>query len=263
MTATIPTATTLVLDFLTAVTDRKMSAQRLCEAGSVLGYSEATMRVAITRLVQQGKILKLERGWYSPNAQRNRLQLDVENWRERADWIVPWNGGWIAVHEGAINRQDKTALRQHQRALKLRGFQKWNSGLYLRPDNLQGGVEALRAELAELGVAKGAQLFVATEFDPGQAAELRQLWDIPALRRDYAKMLSRLVASKRRLKKLDLSAAGRESLLVGRELIGQMLRDPLLPAEMVRGQDYRELAQIIAEYQDFSREIWNRVFSGA
>src|SRR2546430_2115355 len=125
MTSKLPSAGILVLDFLAGSADRRMTAQELCRAGLVMGYSDATMRVALTRLAQQGKILKLERATYSLNTQRNRLQLDIENWRERVNWIVAWRGDWIAVHDGAADRSDKSNLRRHQRALLLRGFRKW------------------------------------------------------------------------------------------------------------------------------------------
>ena len=263
MTLEIPSTTTLVLDLLAAKADRKMSAQDLCRAGSIMGYGESPMRVALTRLAQRGKILKLGRATYSLDSQNTRLQLDVENWRERSSWTAPWDGNWIAAHDGAISGQDKTKFRQHQRALTLRGFRKWKPGLHLRPNNRNGGAAALRKELAELGVAAGTQLFVATEFDSKQTAEILRLWNIPGLRRDYAKMIAQLEASKLRLKKLDPASAAREALLVGRGLIGHMLRDPLLPTEMVQGIEFHELAKLIADYQDLSRKIWDQVLSDA
>jgi phenylacetic acid degradation operon negative regulatory protein len=259
----IPSATTLVLDFLAAAADHKMSAQGLCHACSIMGYGEAATRVALTRLAQQGKILKLERATYLLDSRSNRLQRDVENWRERITWIVPWGGDWLAVHDGAINRREKSGLRRHRRALELRGFKEWRPGLQVRPNNLSGGAETLRRQLAELGLAAGAELFVATGFDQKQTPVLRRLWNLPALRRNYAKMRSRLEQSERRLKSAGPVAGARESLLVGRELIGQMLKDPLLPVEMVESEEYLQLAGLIADYQDFSRRIWDRVLAEA
>jgi phenylacetic acid degradation operon negative regulatory protein len=125
MISKLPSAAILVLDFLAGSANRQMSAQDVCRAGLIMGYSDATMRVALTRLAQQGKIVKRERATYSLNTQKNRLQLDIENWRERVNWIASWRGDWAAVHDGTANRSDKTNLRRHQRALLLRGFRKW------------------------------------------------------------------------------------------------------------------------------------------
>lgn len=258
----LPSAATLVLDFLAASFSGQMSAQDVCRAGLIMGYSDATMRVALTRLARQKKIVKRERATYSLNAQRNRLQLDVENWQERINWIAPWRGDWIVVHDGTANRSDKTNWRRHQRALLLRGFRKWKQCLYVRPNNLIGGAEALRSQLNELGLANGAELFVAQGFSEHQTSELLRLWNIPALRSGYERLLSRARDGQRRLVKLGAETAARESLLVGRDLIGCILQDPLLPSEIIAGVQLRELAHAIGEYQTLSRKIWDKVITG-
>ena len=261
MTAKVPSAANLVLDILAATSHRQRSAQDLCRAGSIMGYSDATMRVALTRLAQEGKIVKQERASYSLNTQGNRLQLEIENWRERVEWVVPWHGDWISVHDGTTDRSDKTNLRRHQRALLLRGFRKWKQGFYLRPNNLAGGAGALRDQLNELGLAKGAELFVARDFCEQQISELLGLWNIPVLRRSYDKLLVRAKDGQRRLMEIRPEVAARESLLVGRDLISSILRDPLLPPEIVKGLQLRELAHAIGEYQTVSRRIWDGVLS--
>lgn len=257
----LPSATTLVLDFLAAAAGRAMAAQDLCRAGLVMGYSEAAIRVALTRLAQQGKIVKLERAMYALDSGRNRLQRDVETWAGRVTWMRPWDGGWIGVHDGAVDRADRAAWRDHQRALRLRGFETWLPGFHLRPDNLAGGVEGLRVELGELGLARGAGVFEAGAFSPDQRSGILALWDIPALRRGYAERLEQAMEGERRLASLDLMAAARESLLVGRELIGHMLRDPLLPEALIEGTQLQDLAAAVARYQAASQAIWNRALA--
>ena len=261
MTSKLPSAAILVLDFLAGSANRQMSAQDVCRAGLIMGYSDATMRVALTRLAQQGKIVKRERATYSLNTQKNRLQLDIENWRERVNWIASWRGDWAAVHDGTANRSDKTNLRRHQRALLLRGFRKWKQGLFVRPNNLIGGAPALRRELNDLGLANGAELFVAQGFSEHQTSELLRLWNIPAMQREYKKLLARARDGQRRLLELHPETAARESLLVGRDLIGYILRDPLLPFEILAEAQLPELAKAIEEYQTRSRKIWNKIMS--
>ena len=263
MSTSHPSAATLVLDFLAASADRKMSAQALCCAGAIMGFSEATIRVALTRLAQQKKIVKLERASYALDTRRNRLQFDVENWRERVDWIAPWRGDWIIVADGMVDRVDKTGLRRHHRALLLRGFQKWKPGLHVRPNNLVGGAQALRQQLPQLGLANGAELFVARDFDAKQSAALSGLWNASALRRGREKTLARAETSRRRLARMDTAAAARETLLVGRELIGAVLHDPLLPPELAPGVGIQKLAQAISDYQSLSRQIWDRALAQA
>jgi len=262
MTLKSPSAALLILDALATSAARQRTAQELCCAGLIMGHSDATMRVALTRLTQQGKILKRERATYSLNTGRDRLQLEIENWRERVNWIVAWKGEWIAVYDGAADRSDKTGLRRHQRALLLRGFRKWKQGLFVRPDSLTGGAPALRRELSELGLAKGAELFVAQGFNEHQNSELLRLWNIPAMQREYKKLLARARDGQRRLQELHSEDAARESLLVGRDLIGHVLRDPLLPFEILAGTQLQTLVKAIEEYQTRSRKIWDKIMSG-
>jgi len=87
------------------------------------------------------------------------------------------------------------------------------------------------------------------------------LWNLSALRRSYEKLLSRARDGQKRLIELNAKAAARESLLVGRDLIGAVLRDPLLPPEIIGGVQIRELAQAIGEYQALSRNIWDGVMA--
>lgn len=262
MTLKSPSAAILILDALATSDARQRTAQELCCAGAVMGYSDATIRVALTRLAQQGKILKRGRATYSLNTEQDRLQLEIENWRERVNWIAAWQGDWIVVHDGAADRSDKTGLRRHQRALLLRGFRKWKQGLFVRPDNLTGGPPALRRELGDLGLAKGAELFVAQGFTEHQTTELLHLWNIPALRREYKDLLAQVGDGQRRLQKLHPEDAARESLLVGRNLIGYVLRDPLLPFELLAGAQFPVLVKAIDEYQARSKAIWDQIMRG-
>jgi phenylacetic acid degradation operon negative regulatory protein len=263
MTMKTPSAAILILDVLAASAARQRTAQELCCAGAIMGHSDATMRVALTRLAQQGKILKRERATYSLNTERNRLQLEIEHWRERVQWIVSWQGEWIVVHDGATDRSDKTGLRRHERALLLRGFRKWKQGLFVRPNNLVGGAATLRHDLDDLGLAKGTELFAAVGFSDHQKSELLRLWNIPALQREYKRLLARTQDGRRRLLELRPENAARESLLVGRDLIGHILRDPLLPFEILAEAQLPSLVREIDEYQTRSRKIWDKVIGGS
>lgn len=256
------TASTLVLDIVAGNASGRRTAQQICRAGALMGFSEPSVRVALTRLVQSGKIEKLARGSYALDTRRTRWQRDIETWRERVDWLGPWNGAWIMAADGTPIR-DSTRARWHRRALALRGFRKWRPGLHARPDNLRGGVEAMRAQMATLGLSRGAELFIATGLDQGQVASLLGRWDVAANSAEHSRLLARAEEGLDRLSRLEIEEAARESLLLGRELIGAVLRDPLLPPELVQGVGIRKVAKTVAAYQDASREIWNQALSAA
>ncbi|MGV2980390.1 hypothetical protein ACERNI_09305 [Camelimonas sp. ID_303_24] len=261
MEASLPSATTVVLDLLSARHGEPMSARDVCEGCVIVGHAEAVARVAITRLLRQKKILRQGRALYALNAAGRPLQRDVSTWRQRIDNVVAWSGDWVAVHDASVSRRDRTLLRRHHRALDLRGFRCWSGGLWLRPDNLRGGVMALRQDLGALGLAAGAQVLVARGFTPEQCAGIRALWDVRALAADYADRLRLLEDSGRRLQEMEPRAAARECLLLGRAQIGLMLRDPLLPAEMAPDAPRRHLVAALQAYQTRSRDIWRAVLS--
>ncbi|GHE62006.1 hypothetical protein GCM10019059_21850 [Camelimonas fluminis] len=263
MEASLPSATTVVLDLLSARHGEPMSARDVCEGCVIVGLTEAVARVAITRLLRQKKVLRQGRALYALNTAGRPLQRDVSAWRQRLDNVAPWSGDWVAVHDAGVSRRDRTLLRRHHRALDLRGFRCWSGGLWLRPDNLRGGVTALREDLGALGLGAGAQVLVASGLTREQCACIHALWDVRALAADYADRLRMLEESGRRLPGLEPRAAARECLLLGRALIGQMLRDPLLPAEMTPDAPRRHLVAALEAYQTRSREIWRAVLNTA
>lgn len=256
MTTPLPAATDLVLDFLSTAKGGKMSAQDLCRAGVVMGLAEPVVRVALTRLVRQEKLSKMARGVYAFHPGYRTLYQDVGSWRERLGWMTRWKGGWIGVHDGGLVGGERTQARRHQRALALRGFRQWKTGLHLRPDNLRGGVEALRAQLVERGLIEGAEMFSLSGLSEAQGMSARSLWDVKALRATYAGALKRLAASEGRLSRLSPEAGAREALLLGREVIAQIVRDPLLPEEILQGDERPRLVAAMTAYQARSFAIW-------
>lgn len=259
MTTPLPAATDLVLDFLSTAKEGEMSVQDLCRAGVVMGLAEPVVRVALTRLVRLEKLTKTGRGVYAFHPAYGALYQDVGNWRQRLGGMTRWKGAWIGVHDGGLVGGDRTHARRHQRALALRGFRPWRPGLYLRPDNLTGGVEAMRTQLSERGLIEGAEVFSLSGFSPDQARDVLALWDVKALRRAYARALKQLAVSENRLARLSPEAGARESLLLGREVIAQIVRDPLLPEEILEGDERRRLVAAMAAYQGRSFAIWAEV----
>ncbi len=258
-----PSAADLMLDLLAAADGGRLTVQDLCRGGAAMGLGEAVVRVALTRLGQQNKIRKVDRGAYTIHPARRSLQEDVEHWLDRLNWMVTWRGRWIAVHDPELARLSKTQLRHHRRALALRGFRTWTPGLHLRPDNLRGGVQAMRAQLYDLGLVENTPVFVASQLTEAQTQAVMKLWDVGALQANYTDLLKQLNASEKGLRKLDDLAAARECLLLGRHVISQIVRDPLLPKEMMGGSERQVLIERTQAYQTRSKAIWARVLNPA
>jgi phenylacetic acid degradation operon negative regulatory protein len=250
-----PKAPEVILDLLMA-NGTALSSQVLCRAGAVMQLSETAVRVALTRLCEQGKLGQPARGVYAISAASRPLFRDVDAWRRKEESMVAWNGDWVAVHDTLVQRSDKTAWRHHCLALALRGFAQFEPGLHLRPDNLEGGIVALRSGLAGLGLSPQATVFRLTGLDEVRHARAGGLWKADALIRQYAALAGALDAHTEVLRQDGVVETLRESLLLGREAIGLLVRDPLLPPELMPPQARQTLMAAAARYQDAARRLW-------
>lgn len=258
-----------------------MTVSQICRGGEIMGYSAASMRVAITRLARQGKVTRPARGEYALNSADHRLQLTVSDWRARMDAVIPWSGLWIGVQDGGVSRTDRAHARAHDLALDLGGFRRWRPGLCIRPNNLAGGVAALRSELHSLGMMPQAEVFSIGSLSQEQEHAVVQLWDTEHLLRDYTRKLALLSDS---LARLDAAlalaevrpttlqpaqadqeqapdrdcetAAARECLLLGRALIADLLRDPRLPEPLATTAPRQAVTEALAQYQSSAKRLW-------
>ena len=251
----IPSAPELILDLLVAHSGM-LSAQSLCRAGALMGIGESTLRVALTRLASDGKIERSERGSYALNRAGPALSRTVDGWRQRGAQAVAWRHEWLAVHDAGVPRADKTAWRHHGLALSLRGFAPLQPGLHIRPDNLRGGLAAERDQLQGLGLSSSALVFRLADLDAATQAAARKLWNVRALATDYQRLQAGLERSEKRLGTRPLEAAVRESLLLGRAVIAHLIRDPLLPAELMSPAPRVALLAVARRYQDKARKLW-------
>jgi hypothetical protein len=140
----------LILNLLLGAGGAPLGAREAVAACALMGVQEGSTRVALARLVAAGMLQPGGRGLYTLGAAAQPLAADVATWRAGEQRVRPWLGDWVAVHAGALGRSDRAALRSRERALDLLGLAELERGLYLRPDNLAGGVAGVRARLASL-----------------------------------------------------------------------------------------------------------------
>ena len=257
---TMLSATDLVLDLLSTHDRHELSVAALCHAGELCGLRAQNVRVALNRLQRQQRVVSPERGLYRLDTATSGLFGEVESWLRREQRVQDWHGGWAAVLDTAVPRRDKTAWRRHERALALRGFRPLgDSGLRLRPDNLSGGVAGLRKDLARLGLAGEARVFVVTELSPADDKQARRLWDGAALKQQYRCLSRQLAASHKTLSRRPEADAAAESLRLGRAAIRLILLDPLLPDTLIDNRPRQELAERMGAYQRDAKAIWMRL----
>lgn len=252
-----PSAPELMLDLLMAH-GGPLPVQALCRAGALLGISDSTVRVSLTRLAADAKIRRAARGSYVLERAGPALSRTVDDWLQREAQRVPWRGDWLGVHDAGVPRADKTAWRRHALALALRGFAPLLPGLQTRPDNLVGGLAAERATLSALGLAPQAVVFRLADLDAATAARARRLWDVAGMAAACKRMRAALHTSQARWPQQPLDAAVRDSLLLGRAVIAHLLRDPLLPDELMPPAPRQQLHMAMQDYQQQARVLWRQ-----
>jgi phenylacetic acid degradation operon negative regulatory protein len=252
-----PKAHDLVLDLMIA-DGKPLSAENLCRAGGLFGIGGTAVRVALTRLVASRKIMRLGRGLYTIDPSGPALSRAIDDWQQRHVRTTTWNADWLAVHDSTVMRSHKTAWRRHSLALALRGFAALRPTLHIRPDNLAGGLQAERAQLAALGVAASALVFRLADLDPLEQSRAAALWDVRRLTAEHRALRSALGKSQRMLRRRPMDAALCESLMLGRTVIGYLLREPVLPAEMMSPVSRIQLVEATKAYQDEALGLWRQ-----
>ncbi|MDP2228546.1 MAG: PaaX family transcriptional regulator C-terminal domain-containing protein [Moraxellaceae bacterium] len=254
-----PNPRSLILNLLLAAEGEPLSARDAIASCALFGIRENSVRVTLVRLAAAGLIEAAGRGAYRLGPNATELAADVATWRTAEDRLREWSGGWVVVHVGSLGRSDRVALRARDRALALLGLRELERGLFLRPDNLQGGVAAVRERLHKLGQGSEAAVFVAHDLDAAREQRARALWDGDTLSRAYRDMRARLEDWLARADELEPDVAARESFLLGNEAIRQLVFDPLLPAPLVDTAARHAFTDAVQRFDKAGHVIWQRL----
>ncbi|MDT9593732.1 PaaX family transcriptional regulator C-terminal domain-containing protein [Nocardioides zeae] len=229
-------ARSVVLSLLLGAHPARLDAARLTEAAVELGVPIATARVALSRAVAGGDLLR-EDGAYALAPRHVARQARQDE--AVADLGRPWDGTWETAVVVASGRSasERAALRT---ALAARRLAELREGVWMRPANL-------RREDDRAGADDGLEVLEARPRDPRALAA--RLWDLPGWAgaaeawgerlRDAAEPGVRLAA-----------AAG---------LVRHLATDPLLPAELLpSGWPGARLRRQYAGYRGEVRRMLDR-----
>jgi len=253
------TARNLILNTLLAAEGHGQTVREAIATCALFGIRENSVRVALVRLAADKLIEATGRGTYRLGRRATALARDVATWRTAEARVRDWNGGWITVHVGALGRSNRVALRARNRALALLGLRELDRGLYVRPDNLLGGVGEVRGRLRKLGLDDAAAVFVATGFDSDREARARTLWDGTALTQSYRSTSRKLERWRTRAGSLAPEVAAREAFLLGNDAIRLLVFDPLLPEPLIDGSERRAFAALVLRHEEAGRALWRRL----
>lgn len=243
----------LVLTLL-GISRRTLAVRELVAIGSLFGFEQNAMRVAIARLSRRGDLENVGAA-YALTTRAARLGRWAEEWRRGDRRLRRWRGDWLCVlHPTGVER---TPRRKSARALERLGFRSERLSLWVRPDNLRKRRDDVAAELVDLGLVDGAEVFVGNSFSKETMAWWAQsLWPTEGIRSDLERSLREIEASRKQLDSLPTMRALVESYLVGDRAVRCLTRDPLLPDEICDGGPRRALTEALLEYDRVGRTLW-------
>jgi phenylacetic acid degradation operon negative regulatory protein len=196
------------------------------------GIKDTTLRVALTRMVSAGDLVRSDDGY--------RLSERLLARQRRQDAALhpvtrDWDGTWLTAVVTAVgtDARARAGLRitlQHSRFAELR------EGLWLRPDNLAG---ALPAE-----VLGRVRVLRAVDDTPAELAST--LWDLSGWSQTGHRLLDEMA-----------TAAGIPArFTVAAAVVRHLLTDPVLPPELLPAG--WPAGRLRAAYADFAAELLAR-----
>jgi phenylacetic acid degradation operon negative regulatory protein len=226
------TARSVVLSVLLGAHPAWATASELIRLTADFGIKETTLRVALTRMVSAGDLIRSADGYRLSDRllARQRRQDEAMRPRTRA-----WRGYWhvLIVTSVGTDARTRAALRttmHHKRFGELR------EGVWMRPDNLDLGLDS--------DVAARMRVLKARDDAPAELAG--QLWDLPAWTETGHRLLDGMAAA--------TGIPGR--FVVAAAMVRHLLTDPMLPAELLPA-DWPG-ARLRAAYHGFATELLER-----
>ncbi|MGV0834090.1 PaaX family transcriptional regulator C-terminal domain-containing protein [Mycolicibacterium thermoresistibile] len=199
------TARSVVLSVLLGAHPAHATAGELVELTEDFGIRESTLRVALTRMVGAGDLIRSAGGYRLSDRllarqRRQDAALDPQ--------VRPWTGQWttLVITSVGTDARTRASLRT---TLQDNRFAELREGVWLRPDNLP-------AELAP-DIEQRVHRLHARDDDP--VALARRLWDLPGWAATGEQLLDEMAGA------ADVPAR----FVVAARMVRHLLADPVLP----------------------------------
>ena len=226
------TARSVVLSVLLGAHPAWATAAELVRLTDDFGIKETTLRVALTRMVGAGDLVRSDDGYRLSDRLLGRQ-------RRQDDALHPpireWDRSWITVVVTAVGTDARTRATLRTAMLHSR-FGELREGVWLRPGNL----------VTELPDEVRGRVRVLRASDDAPAELAATLWDLPA----WSK------AGHRLLRDMDRAAGIPERFAVAAAMVRHLLTDPVLPADLVPADWPAD--QLRLAYADFAALLASR-----
>ncbi|MCH9728459.1 MAG: PaaX domain-containing protein, C- domain protein [Actinomycetia bacterium] len=226
------TARSVVLSVLLGAHPAWATAGELIFLTRDFGIRESTIRVALTRMVSAGDLVRSEDGYRLSDRllERQRRQDDAINPRRHS-----WDGTWTTLVITSIGDEARAraALRN---TLQNKRFAELREGVWMRPDNV--GVE--------LGDEVTERVRVLRASDDAPVELAARLWDLAGWARAGRDMLTAMAEAG--------DVPGR--FAAAASMVRHLLTDPVLPDELL--PDGWPGGALRVAYEDFATELVGR-----
>ncbi|MGV0737294.1 PaaX family transcriptional regulator C-terminal domain-containing protein, partial [Mycobacterium syngnathidarum] len=226
------TARSVVLSVLLGAHPAWASAAELVRLTADFDIKEPTLRVALTRMVSAGDLVRSEDGYRLSDRllTRQRRQDDAIDPRLRG-----YDGQWLTLVITSVGTDARTRASLRN-ALQQYRFGELREGVWMRPDNLE---QVLPQEITDR-----VRLLHARDEDP--SGLVARLWDLPGWRRTGEQLLHEMADA--------TDIPGRFVAAAG--IVRHLLADPVLPDELL--PDDWPGAELRTAYNDFAAELVER-----
>ena len=226
------TARSVVLSVLLGAHPAWATSAELLQLTSDFGIREQTLRVALTRMVAAGDLVRSDDGYRLSDRllARQKRQDDALDPRTR-----DWDGSWLTLVITAFG-MDARARAALRNTLQIKRFGEIREGVWLRPDNLDD----------ELPTEVGQRVRVLRARDDEPVELSRQLWDLPAWAATGQRLLADMAAAR--------DVPGRFRLAAG--IVRHLLTDPVLPEDLLPA--HWPGVELRTAYADFAAELGAR-----
>ena len=126
---------------------------------------------------------------------------------------------------------------------------------------LRGGRKRLIKDLQDLGLNAIQGSFLVKQPDQACTSQLTGLWDCDELNSNYQLQTALLNDSIRKLSGLSLNDSIVESLKIGSSTVRLLMKDPLLPDEMLDNDGREQLIATMTLYDDIGKQCWSDFYS--
>jgi phenylacetic acid degradation operon negative regulatory protein len=226
------TARSVVLSVLLGAHPACASASELIRLTADFGIKETTLRVALTRMVSAGDLIRSADGYRLSDRLLARQRRQDEAMRPR---VKAWHGDWAVLIVTSVGT-DARARATLRTTMHYKRFGELREGVWMRPDNLD-------LELDD-EVAVRVRALKARDEEPAELAG--QLWDLSGWADTGRSLVDEMSTA--------TDIPGR--FVAAAATVRHLLTDPMLPEELLPAQ--WPGSALRAAYHDFAKELSER-----